>query len=185
MYLSYNPPFISGLKFWKCASRKLYAVARKHELRTNSRSYNSMDITDDSDEEFIPQKRRDCKNGYNPLVISGKTEIKSMVSDILQVNEMMSLRIGVVKLVRDAFMCKICRVTPMDPPPPPPPSPPPHNSHKMLQQPHWLWGLCQCMVWWSWRLEQEVPTLKWAPGVCQYFPIQRDGWVPRWHEESH
>ena len=75
-----------------------------------------MDITDDSDEEFIPKKRRDCKNGDYPLVISGITEIKSMVSDILQVNEMMSLPIGVVKLVRDAFMCKICRVTPMDPP---------------------------------------------------------------------
>ena len=39
-----------------------------------------------------------------------------MVSDKMQVNQVLSLPIGVVKLLRDAFMCKICHVTPMKPP---------------------------------------------------------------------
>lgn len=38
-----------------------------------------------------------------------------MVSDIMQVNQVLSLPIEVVKLLRDAFMCKICHVTPMKP----------------------------------------------------------------------
>ena len=39
-----------------------------------------------------------------------------MVSDKMQVNQVLSLPIGVVKLLRDAFMCKICHVTHMKPP---------------------------------------------------------------------
>ena len=38
-----------------------------------------------------------------------------MVSDIMQVNQVLSLPIEVVKLLWDAFMCKICHVTPMKP----------------------------------------------------------------------
>ena len=38
-----------------------------------------------------------------------------MVIDIMQVNQILSLPIGVVKLLRDAFICKICHVAPMKP----------------------------------------------------------------------
>ena len=38
-----------------------------------------------------------------------------MVIDIKQVNQILSLPIGVVKLLRDAFICKICHVAPMKP----------------------------------------------------------------------
>ena len=39
-----------------------------------------------------------------------------MVIDIMQVKQNLSLPIGVVKLLRDAFICKICHVAPMKPP---------------------------------------------------------------------
>ena len=39
-----------------------------------------------------------------------------MVGEILQVNQILSLPLGIVKLVKDAFMCNICRNTPMTPP---------------------------------------------------------------------
>ena len=38
-----------------------------------------------------------------------------MVIDIMPVNEILSLPIGVVKLLRDAFICKIYHVAPMKP----------------------------------------------------------------------
>lgn len=38
-----------------------------------------------------------------------------MVIDIMQVNQILSLSIGVVKLLRDAFICKFCHVAPMKP----------------------------------------------------------------------
>ena len=38
-----------------------------------------------------------------------------MVIDIMQVNQILSLPIGVVKLLRDAFICKIYHVAPMKP----------------------------------------------------------------------
>lgn len=39
-----------------------------------------------------------------------------MVSDRLKVNQTLSLPLGVVKLLRAAFICKICHATPMTPP---------------------------------------------------------------------
>ena len=50
------------------------------------------------------------------MVNSQISEVKSMVCDILKVNQTLSLPLGVVKLLRDAFICKICHATPMMPP---------------------------------------------------------------------
>lgn len=73
------------------------------------------DISDDaSDDEFVPKNKK-AKLDFEQ-VMSQLHEMKGMISDILQVNQEVSLPIGVVKLVRDAFMCKICHETPIKPP---------------------------------------------------------------------
>jgi len=50
------------------------------------------------------------------MVNSQINEVKSMVCDILKVNQTLALPLGVVKLLRDTFICKICHATPMTPP---------------------------------------------------------------------
>lgn len=118
--------FISGLAFWKCGSRKLYAARFSNNTRVPSKraakskrkaTYTScFEVSDDSDEDFTSKKPRGFNQRDIQFVNSEISEIKSMVSDILQVNQILSLPLGVVKLLRDAFMCKICHVTPMKPP---------------------------------------------------------------------
>jgi hypothetical protein len=73
-------------------------------------------VSDDSDEEFIPKKQKMISNADFEHLKSQVCEIKTMVSDILEVNQVVSLPLGVIKLLRDAFMCKICHSTPMIPP---------------------------------------------------------------------
>ena len=71
-------------------------------------SYSSCyDISDDSDEDFTPKKTRGDNHGDIQIVNSQINEVKSMVSDISKVNQILSLPLGVVKLLRDAFICKI------------------------------------------------------------------------------
>lgn len=118
--------FISGLAFWKCGSRKLYAARFSNNTRMPSKraakskrkaTYTScFEVSDDSDEDFTSKNPRGFNQRDIQFVNSEISEIKSMVSDILQVNQILSLPLGVVKLLRDAFMCKICHVTPMKPP---------------------------------------------------------------------
>lgn len=117
---------VSGLSFWKCASRKIYAVK---SVKTNPRGTKRLnkskekiishyDISDDSDDEFVSKNKKAklvTSTDFEQLV-SQLDEMKRMINDILQVNQEVSLPIGLVKLVRDAFMCKICHETPIKPP---------------------------------------------------------------------
>ena len=86
----------------------------KSKAKATSTSYH--DISDDSDEDFTPKRSRGVNHGDIQTVNYQINEVKSMVSDILKVNQALSLPLGVVKLLRDAFMCKICHATPMTPP---------------------------------------------------------------------
>ena len=116
--------FFVGLSFWKCGSRKIYAVRvtthvpLKGSAKSKAKaSYSSCyDISDDSDEDFTPKKTRGDNHGDIQIVNSQINEVKLMVSDTLKVNQILSLPLGVVKLIRDAFICKICLSTPMKPP---------------------------------------------------------------------
>lgn len=67
--------YFAGLAFWKCGSRKLYAVrvisnsraslkrSAKSKAKANCISY--YDISDDSDEDFIPKRSRGVNHGDN------------------------------------------------------------------------------------------------------------------------
>lgn len=77
------------------------------------------DVSDDRKDEFVPKSSKKAKLVTNTDFEELKSqinEIKEMLNDILQVNQEVSLPLGVVKLLRDAFMCKICHETPIKPP---------------------------------------------------------------------
>lgn len=116
----------AGLAFWKCGSRKIYAarvinntrasLKRLAKSKARGTSTSCYDISDDSDEDFTPKKNRSDNHEEIQNVSYQINEVKSMVNDILKVNQILSLPIGVVKLLRDAFKCKICLSTPINPP---------------------------------------------------------------------
>lgn len=94
------------------------------------------DVSDDSEDEFVPKSSKKAK-----LVTSADfqelksqiNEMKEMLNDILQVNQEVSLPFGIVKLLRDAFMCKICHETPIKAT---------SYSNKMLLYLAWVRNLC-------------------------------------------
>ena len=98
--------YFAGLAFWKCGSRKIYAVrvisntraplkrSAKSKAKANCTSY--YDISDNSDEEFTPKRSRGVNHGdIRQMVNSQISEVKAMVYDILKVNQTLSLPLGV------------------------------------------------------------------------------------------
>ena len=121
--------FITGLSFWKCGSRKIYAVVLlpdadtrvSHPKRPAVKSAKSnlqyCDISDDSgDEDFVPKKQRSSQLADLQNVQAEIGQVKYMVSEILEVNKALPMPIGIVKIIKDAFKCKICHETPMQAP---------------------------------------------------------------------
>ena len=74
------------------------------------------DISDDSYEDFTPNRSRGVNHGDIQIVNFQINDVKSMVCDILKVNQAFSLPLGVVRVLRHVFMCKICHALPMKPP---------------------------------------------------------------------
>lgn len=94
-------------------------MAKKHHLSSDD---------EDSDFEKDPPKKKRCKGkcpSVGPMqdlkegmaaLISSNEEIKQNMLDVLVVSGSMKLPLSVIKLVADAFKCKICHTAPMVPP---------------------------------------------------------------------
>lgn len=125
--------FHTGCKFWKCPSRKVYAlkeanIASKRRLGNAS----EQDSTDEEEEEFHPKRKKNLRSFKEQLTelkeqtINLKEELvatnlnmeecKAMLQDLIVVNKLLPLPPCVVKLVHDAFKCKVCLKSPMKPP---------------------------------------------------------------------
>lgn len=125
--------FYAGLSFWKCGSRKIFAVANSENVRVPQKrtrsakskatllNQASSDISDDSDDDFVPRKlnkKSEAAEQHQTFhQIKGDIQdVKCMVTEMLEVNKSLPLPLGITKLVKDAFKCKICYDTPMKPP---------------------------------------------------------------------
>lgn len=109
--------FFAALAFWKCGSRRIYAVRvisntraplkKSAKSKAKATSTSCYDISGDSDEDITPKRSRGVNHGDIQMVNSQINEVKSMVGNTLKVNQALSLPLGVVKHLRDAFICNI------------------------------------------------------------------------------
>ena len=82
--------FFVGLSFWKCGSRKIYAVRvtthvpLKRSAKSKAKaSYSSCyDISDDSDEDFTPKKTRGDNHG-DIQIVNSQIRVSWMVLKII------------------------------------------------------------------------------------------------------
>lgn len=111
-----------GLKFWKSPRRKLFAVSKLH-IRGKSRKRHHDDVMVDSDiEEPINSKM--LKETNSLVIIESKVDdmrediesIKEAIQEIWHLNEKSKLPMGLQRIIRDAFQCKICLSVPINPP---------------------------------------------------------------------
>lgn len=104
----------AGLKFWKSTRRKLFAVS-KSNLKGKSRKRERDVITVDSDVDEPTLSKR-SRDSITIRLIDSKLDdvkddvesIKEAVQDISHLNERCKLPIGLQRIVRDTFQCKIC-----------------------------------------------------------------------------
>ncbi|XP_068727311.1 uncharacterized protein [Montipora capricornis] len=121
-----------GSKFWKVASRKIYAVCDNYPpenrpVKKPKRRLPSSSSSSDSD-DFQPKQKNvrsilrsfeeDLKKiGFEVTGASCALEsVVKMLQDLTTVTSAMPLPPSVVKLINDAFKCKVCLKLPMHPP---------------------------------------------------------------------
>ena len=97
---------ISGLKFWKCGSRHIYAIDMKKVITVSSDS-----SSDESD--FVPLTKR--RDSIDQIANDVKT-IKGDIASLFEISRMTKVPLGVKKMMIDTFRCTICQGTPMMPP---------------------------------------------------------------------
>ena len=126
---------ITGSNFWKCQSGKMYAIKEAATCNTTRKrpSHRSdNDITDEEEESYdpkrkkssrlskheLPELKQETSNLWEELFLTNShvEECKSMLKGLIEVNEFLSLPSNVVKLVCDAFKCKVCLKAPINPP---------------------------------------------------------------------
>ena len=78
------------------------------------------DISDGSDDDFVSKKsnkkfKSTEKDQDFHQMKRDINDVKCMVTEMLEVNKSLPLPLGITKLVKDAFQCKICHETPMKP----------------------------------------------------------------------
>ena len=120
-------PFIIGLKFWKSPRRKVFAVPKsdlKPKSRNRKRQSDVVTLDSDSDEPIPTSKKaRDdtsIRVGRIELKMDDVREdidtMKEAIKDILHLNDKSKLPMGLQRIIRDAFQCKICLRIPICPP---------------------------------------------------------------------
>ena len=75
------------------------------------------DVSDGSDDDFVPKKFKAAEKDQDIRKMeSDIIDVKCMVTEMLEVNKSLPLPRGITKLVKEAFQCRICHDTPMKPP---------------------------------------------------------------------
>lgn len=98
MFICYTS---TGLKFWKCGSRKLYAVELTDVVAGSGGSGGSRNKRQRDDSDNVQQSVEECLNEVKML--------RSEVKDVLSVTKSSKLPVGLKVLLINSFKCGICQ----------------------------------------------------------------------------
>ena len=115
-----------GLKFWKSPRRKVFAVPVKNlqtKAHSTNKKHHSIIETDSDSDEPTPKRLKDdtvmrverIESNVEDL-LNEVDSVKTSINDILHLNERSKVPVGLQRLMRDTFQCKICLCTPIKPP---------------------------------------------------------------------
>ena len=109
----------TGLSFWKCPRRKVYAVPLKNgEPLPRKRVL----LDSDSDDDFIAPKMKKGRQmpSYTESMLESIqndiADMKGSIADITTLSSKTKCPMALYRILRDTFQCKICRSVPMKPP---------------------------------------------------------------------
>lgn len=69
----------------------------------------------DSEDDFQP-RRKAKKQDREDAVLTGISDIKSSIAEMMSITESTRIPLGLYKIARDTFRCSICHIVPARPP---------------------------------------------------------------------
>ena len=118
-------PFIThtGLAFWKCPQRQIFAVSKGaiEKLKRNSagpsRKRPSSTLDDDEDDDdFEPTVKYKKNKDKLDELISHVSEIKESLDNVMTLTEETPIPLPLKRILQDSFTCVVCHASPMKPP---------------------------------------------------------------------
>ena len=99
---------LSGFKFWKIGSRKIFTISQDGKQRISHKR--TIFSESDSDEDFEPVKKR---RTASQRILSEIKDIRKNVESLLDISKKLKLPFGLHKQLQDAFKCHICCCSPI------------------------------------------------------------------------
>ena len=93
-----------GLEFWRCGSRKVYAVLEKN-LRCVNKGKFAADTSASSDDSDHPTSKMKPKADVSKDI----KEIKSSIEKLFSVQKTMKVPIGLRQTLNECFKCTVCQ----------------------------------------------------------------------------
>ena len=107
----------TGLAFWKNPRRKIYAVLKTDSLKGKAgRCHSQISAESESDDDFQPRRKKNLIEDKLNTLIDEVNSLKENVSDVMQLSKESKIPLGLKRIVRDSFKCKICHAVPINPP---------------------------------------------------------------------
>ena len=108
--------FYPALVFWKCPCRKLYAVTQKDiQNSTPLSSWKRPILPNSDDEDFEPTNKRGRQEKLD-LLLNKVGSIRECLNDMITLTKDARVPMGLKRIPRDTFKCRICHSVPIKPP---------------------------------------------------------------------
>ncbi|KXJ26274.1 hypothetical protein AC249_AIPGENE366 [Exaiptasia diaphana] len=123
-----------GTKFWKCPSRKIYAIPQPADITKRKKKSTFSDTSSESEGESVTSAHKKRRSSRHEKTLESITdemkslrqqlhevsksveEISKAIKEITSISKSMTIPLSLGKLLRDTFRCTICLKQPMHPP---------------------------------------------------------------------
>ena len=112
----YSCQSLTGFKFWKVGSRKIFMVRQRDLKMKSSHKWGPVVINDnDRDDDLQPLQRKPICQAPLKLVKEAK-EMREDIQCLFQITNKMKIFPGLYRQLKETFQCHICCCTPIVPP---------------------------------------------------------------------
>ena len=107
----------TGMGFWKCPRRKVYAVSNKDLTdSTPHSSWKRPIMVDSDDDNFEPRSKKARKEDKLDMVLDEVQGVKASLVEMMALTQDSKVPMGLKRIIRDTFKCRICHTVPIKPP---------------------------------------------------------------------
>lgn len=118
LYSSLYKILFLGLKFWRCPSRKVYAIPVIPSKRKLVDSSDDSDVGGSTSEKKFSKQLKELNmlKGAVTNVQEELSECHNILKEVVEISKPIPIPLPLMKLTKDAFKCSVCLSFPITPP---------------------------------------------------------------------